>query len=281
MYWIINDNIEFRPDSKRLISVTNPELNVVLTTPASRCLLLLLDASPDVVTQQEFFKKVWEDEGMLVPANTLYQNISIVRRGLRAVGETDQILVATVPRKGFQIDKSVKITRVAANQVTDTHTATLQGEDELDVEYKAAIEKPFTSVVTPPAQSPASPHKSKLSHFGMIFAMVAAFIIGATGVHFFWHIMDTHPFFADYTFIEQDQGCRFYTKDDSHDNKNNFSRFKSLILGSGLDCKKYPWVYFPMSKTAPGLAVLVCRKNYLTSQVAGCITLSFRGVDSE
>lgn len=101
MYWIINDNIEFRPDSKKLISVSNPELNVVLTTPASRCLLLLLEASPDVVTQQEFFKKVWEDEGMLVPANTLYQNISIVRRGLRAVGETDRILVATVPRKGF------------------------------------------------------------------------------------------------------------------------------------------------------------------------------------
>ncbi|EBW6663750.1 transcriptional regulator, partial [Salmonella enterica subsp. enterica serovar Reading] len=34
MHWIINDNIEFRPDSKKLISVTNPEINVVLTTPA-------------------------------------------------------------------------------------------------------------------------------------------------------------------------------------------------------------------------------------------------------
>lgn len=132
MYWIINDNIEFRPDSKKLISVTNPEINVVLTTPASRCLLLLLNASPDVVTQQEFFKKVWEDEGMLVPANTLYQNISIVRRGLRAVGETDRILVATVPRKGFQIDKSVKISRVAAVQEADVAPDSLQGEDELD-----------------------------------------------------------------------------------------------------------------------------------------------------
>lgn len=280
MYWIINDNIEFRPDSKKLISVTNPELNVVLTTPASRCLLLLLEASPDVVTQQEFFKKVWEDEGMLVPANTLYQNISIVRRGLRAVGETDRILVATVPRKGFQIDKSVKITRIAANQVTDVVPETLQGEDEMDIDYHADAGAEFAPV-EPAAPVSKKENNAKTTRLISALVMAAAFIIGVIGVHFFWHFTDTRPFFADYTFVEQDKGCNFYTKDDSHDNKNNFERFKGLILGSGLDCKKYPWVYFPVSKTSPGLSVFVCRKNYMKSPVAGCITLSFRGVESE
>ncbi len=282
MYWIINDNIEFRPDSKKLISVTNPEINVVLTTPASRCLLLLLDASPDVVTQQEFFKKVWEDEGMLVPANTLYQNISIVRRGLRAVGETDRILVATVPRKGFQIDKSVKITRVAAVQEAEVAPDSLQGEDELDVEYHTDAEPEFTPEETVlPASTVAVSQRRKLPLFVGILAMVAAFFIGAVGMHFVWHFNDTKPFFSDYTFVEQDKGCNFNTTDDSHDNKNSYARFKALILGSGLDCEKYPWVYFPLSQTAPGLAVLVCRKNYLKSAVPGCITLSFRGVESE
>ncbi|ELD4359621.1 transcriptional regulator [Escherichia coli] len=38
MYWIINDNIEFWPEHRKLISVHNADLNVVLTTPASRCL---------------------------------------------------------------------------------------------------------------------------------------------------------------------------------------------------------------------------------------------------
>ncbi|AUO67627.1 hypothetical protein WM46_24565 [Citrobacter freundii complex sp. CFNIH2] len=282
MYWIINDNIEFRPDSKKLISVTNPEINVVLTTPASRCLLLLLDASPDVVTQQEFFKKVWEDEGMLVPANTLYQNISIVRRGLRAVGETDRILVATVPRKGFQIDKSVKITRVAAVQEADVAPDSLQGEDELDVEYHTEADPALTpEEIAPPARTATVRQSSRLPLFVGILAMVAAFFIGAIGINAFWHFSDTKPFFADYTFVEQDKGCRFYTTDDSHDSKNSFARFKALILGSGLDCEKYPWVYFPLSQTSPGLAVLVCRQNYLKSAVPGCITLSFRGVGSE
>ncbi|EHL1430191.1 TPA: transcriptional regulator, partial [Escherichia coli] len=36
MYWIINDNIEFWPEHRKLISVHNADLNVVLTTPASR-----------------------------------------------------------------------------------------------------------------------------------------------------------------------------------------------------------------------------------------------------
>ena len=109
MHWIINEYIEFRPVLKKLTSLKNPEVSVILTTPASRCLLLLLEASPDIVLQQDFFKKVWEEEGMLVPANTLYQNISIVRRGLHAVGDTDQKLIATIPRKGCQIDDGVRI----------------------------------------------------------------------------------------------------------------------------------------------------------------------------
>lgn len=54
MYWIINDNIEFWPEHRKLISVHNADLNVVLTTPASRCLSLLLEAFPDVVAQQDF-----------------------------------------------------------------------------------------------------------------------------------------------------------------------------------------------------------------------------------
>ncbi len=75
-----------------LISVHNADLNVVLTTPASRCLSLLLEAFPDVVAQQDFFTRVWEEEGMRVPTNTLYQNISIIRRGFRAVGDTTHSL---------------------------------------------------------------------------------------------------------------------------------------------------------------------------------------------
>lgn len=57
MYWIINKNIEFWPENKRLISLKNPAQSVTLTAPASHCLVLLLEATPELVSQQVFFKK--------------------------------------------------------------------------------------------------------------------------------------------------------------------------------------------------------------------------------
>ncbi len=107
--------------------MTRPELSVILTTPASRCLVLLLESAPEVVNQRDFFTKVWGEDGMLVPANTLYQNISIIRRGLRTTGETDDTLVATVPRKGFQIKKEVKVSRIE-NDVTESESAIAEAQ---------------------------------------------------------------------------------------------------------------------------------------------------------
>lgn len=181
MYWIINEFIEFRPASKKLISRRNPELNVVLTSPASRCLLLLLEASPDVVSQQELFKKVWEDEGMYVPTNTLYQNISIVRRGLKAVGETEQTLIATIPRKGFKIEQGVKIVRMASDE--------LFPEEEQEEEQTGNAEELLL-----PVNEHQQPRISLMSRLSLVFIMLLAFIVGATGMHFYWHSGEPSPF---------------------------------------------------------------------------------------
>ncbi len=85
MYWIINKNIEFWPENKRLISLKNPA-QCYIDGSGKPLSCSFMEATPELVSQQVFFKKVWEDEGILVPANTLYQKISIVRRGLRDVG---------------------------------------------------------------------------------------------------------------------------------------------------------------------------------------------------
>jgi len=282
MYWNINDNIEFRPDEKKLISVNNPEMNVTLTTPASRCLLLLLEASPDIVLQQDFFKKVWEEEGMLVPTNTLYQNISIVRRGLRAVGETDRRLISTIPRKGFQIDSSVKITlksdtetKQSATDVMPNHT-----EEETLLLESATASAALLSLPKPPT----APVLVKAFRPGWCFPMLViciAFITGIFATWFLWHIDDTPAFFSTYTLAENDTGCYFYVKDDSHDNKSNYQRYKALIKSSGLNCKSYPWIYMPTSKTFPTLAAIICKKKYTIASAPGCITLYFRGVNSD
>ncbi len=51
--------------------------------------------------------------------------------GLRAVGETDRRLIATIPRRGFQIDESVKITKRS-----DTENITKSHDDEKNIDSK-------------------------------------------------------------------------------------------------------------------------------------------------
>lgn len=278
MFWIINDNIKFCPEKNVLVSLTNPELSVILTTPATRCLALLLESYPNVVNQKEFFDKVWGEDGMIVPANTLYQNISIIRRGLRSAGETSETLVATVPRKGFQIHKTVKVTRVETNVVDSEEPAELTSPEAHAID---ATEKPAAFIPDSPVE-PVEPVEKNTprplrSLFLPALLVVISFALGFFTLHHFLRDNPDKDFFKDYTINRTENGCHFVSQNDDIKSIGNFSRFIKIIMKTGLDCKKYPWVYFSSSSNAPALSVLVCRAPYEEKANAGCMTLYFRG----
>lgn len=269
MYWIINDNIEFWPEHRKLISVHNADLNVVLTTPASRCLSLLLEAFPDVVAQQDFFTRVWEEEGMRVPTNTLYQNISIIRRGFRAVGDTTHSLIATVPRRGFKIHNDINIQNHAINSSTDAHTHNAPPAVKGNAGYKESI-------------GGANNFNNKiLKHIKSHLIMLSAFVIGAYSAYWLWNNNQPKPFFKDYKTVAEINGCHFNVTEDTIDGLKEFDKYKTRILDSGINCKKYPWLYFPLAKSSPGMIVMACNKNYNQHEVAGCLTLSYREVNRD
>jgi DNA-binding winged helix-turn-helix (wHTH) protein len=275
MLWIINNNIEFRPEKNRLSSVTNPELSVILTTPASRCLTLLLEAAPDVVPQQDFFKKVWEDDGMLVPANTLYQNISIVRRGLRTVGETEGTLIATVPRKGFQIESNITVEQVEESPAADVTGNTIANDE-------VSGDNALLDVTPPPvAESTDNKQKSKLSRNTRVLLMVLSFIVGALIFQYPWYLKSEKNFFDNYRLYETVNGCQFYSRSDDIDGSDSFQKYKNAVMKTGIDCKKFPWIYFSSSSTAPALSALICHKPYERKSNSGCITLYFRGLNDD
>ena len=271
MYWIINKNIEFWPENKRLISLKNPAQSVTLTAPASHCLVLLLEATPELVSQQVFFKKVWEDEGILVPANTLYQNISIVRRGLRDVGETDNSIVVTVPRKGFHINPNVNVERMDEKPLNSESYNDITIISQDDVAEKNPTTESGDIVQT-------ATRKNIGAKATTFLIMLLSLLAGCFSFYYIFHFHYEKPFFCSYTLVENDRGCHFFNKDDNHAKVDKFKYFKSLIFKSGLDCKKYPFVYFSMSQMSPGFIVFICRKSYSEKVSAGCVTLSFRGI---
>ncbi|WP_312688682.1 transcriptional regulator [Kosakonia sp.] len=280
MHWIINDNIEFRPGSKKLISANNPEVSVTLTSPASRCLLLLLEASPNVVLQQDFFKKVWEEEGMLVPANTLYQNISIVRRGLRAVGETDRRLIATIPRKGFQIDASVKVYRqaeVMSEFVPDTANTT---NNEIPTNETLPHSTPLL-LAGVPSINIKKPSPKRLHWKAFAIVMLISFIMGMLTTLLFQHISGAPVLFQSYRWIEKEKGCNFYANNDAYDGDNNDGHISNIIKSTGLDCRTHPWIYAYLSRTSPTLTAFLCKNELSPSTSPECTSLFFRGVNDD
>ncbi len=50
-----------------------------------------------------------------------------------------------------------------------------------------------------------------------------------------------------------------------------------MILKTGMDCQKYPWVYFPSSSRTPAVTALICQQPYKTRGDTGCVTLFPRG----
>ena len=103
MLYVINRCIEFRAGQNLLMLRGQTDVSVKLTSPAAQCLEIMLEHQGDIVSHSELYSRVWKENGVNVPPNTLYQNISIIRRALKGIVSDGDKIIITVPRKGFRI----------------------------------------------------------------------------------------------------------------------------------------------------------------------------------
>ncbi|KAB8310074.1 hypothetical protein EH228_11245 [Erwinia endophytica] len=108
-YYIIDNIVCFCPLNNTLENLSGNGESIIINSPASRCFLLLLQQQNKVISQQEFLDEVWQKKGIHVSANTYYQNISILRKGLKKIGLGNNVII-TVPRIGLTLAKTIKIT---------------------------------------------------------------------------------------------------------------------------------------------------------------------------
>ncbi|EGB90404.1 hypothetical protein HMPREF9542_00083, partial [Escherichia coli MS 117-3] len=107
------------------------------------------------------------------------------------------------------------------------------------------------------------------------------FVIGAYSAYWLWNNNQPKPFFKDYKTVAEINGCHFNVTEDTIDGLKEFDKYKTRILDSGINCKKHPWLYFPLAKSSPGMIVMACNKNYNQHEVADCLTLSYREVNRD
>lgn len=98
----------YHPEQHRLTPLGNRGKETALNVPASRCLLLMLQRPGININQEDFFSEVWEKNGQYVTANTFYQNISLIRKGLRNAGIRNPV-IRTLPKVGLCFTGTVQV----------------------------------------------------------------------------------------------------------------------------------------------------------------------------
>lgn len=178
--FIINDEVIFDANSYELKSLINLGDVILLNAPTSRCLQLLIEKKDVVVSRENFLEQVWLARGIVVSQNTFYQNISLLRKSLKKIGLTEDIII-TVRRKGFILAPHTRI------QPVDDQQITLQGNSspDLAIESSSLLEPGVASTTITETTLPSSDSKAKIPKW-LIFLLVFFIILEITSLISNW-----------------------------------------------------------------------------------------------
>ena len=242
MFFLIDDKFEFKPNSLTLKNLEDDSQTVTLSAPASRCFLFLLENAPNIVSQKEIIEFVWGSEGMIIPKNTLYQNISIIRRELRNIGCENKI-ITTVSRKGFVISSdNIK------TQMQDYNIATPN-----DDKQKPLIIK--------------KPKKSKLNKY--IKPLAALMLPLLLFITIYSTMNNKENFYQDYKYEKVFQACEL------HYNENNEIALQRILseVKSHLNCNSFRYVYIDVKPSIRSNTIVTCTKPFTSDVKNKCISL--------
>lgn len=233
-HYIINGSVEFHPAASTLRDIQNPDRVVVLNSPAGRCLLLLIERAGSIVTQQEFLDIVWQRRGMLVSPNTYYQNVSILRKGLKKIGfDVDPIV--TIPRIGLTLSSGTQIS------IKETFLQPSGAEDQPVIDMQPEPKSRVARTVYPP---------------WLVGICLALMVLAGMGLIRSGDDKENH-FFDNYRFVTQAAGCRIYLENDIQTQSERESAL--AYVGKFTEsCGSYPWVYIARYSMLPRTSVIRC-----------------------
>lgn len=205
------------------------------------------------MTQQEFLEIVWQRRGMLVSPNTYYQNISILRKGLKKIGfDTDPIV--TIPRIGLTLasDTEIVIREVQPLPHVQTFEELMPPAVIIDPPPQNETVKEPAGYVAPQTHSV----RRSLRSFWLLLGLFAVLTLSGVGI-----ISDStarEDLFVDgYRFAASSGNCRIYL---ANDIQTQAEREKALAYVTAFadDCASYPWIYVAWYAMLPRASVIRC-----------------------
>lgn len=263
IYYI--EDVIFYADQKLLVSNSDSENKIVLTAPASQCLELLIASQPEVVSHDVFFREIWESRGMQIPHNTLYQNISQIRKALKSLSAGGADFIITVPRTGFRLSAEIKNLDSDDISFMDSYTIKEPGdnkvvfsEEESHSSFKIEIHK-----------------KNTFSAF--TYVTVFLFIICIAFAIFIVYFSQAFrsKTFDDYSLLIRSGGCEFFTNPDIKKD----SAIINYIKKEKNRCDIFPYVYVSAPPGAATVSAMSCDKPLSVNvDKRKCVTFIYYGV---
>lgn len=108
MIYVINDEVLFDEEKSTLYLNDYCDDVIIISNPARRLLLLLIEYHGQIVTREKIFFKVWEEFGLTANNNNLNQCVSRLRKSFNDIGLVGNFII-TVPKVGFMMSHTLKI----------------------------------------------------------------------------------------------------------------------------------------------------------------------------
>lgn len=255
---LLEDKVFYDPSTHSVYINDKIESQLTLAIPASLCFLSLLQHKGEVVSHADLLAFAWESRGMIVSPNTLYQNMSILRKALVSLGLSDE-MIKTVPKRGFVIPSAFPVEFIYEHdEHLPTSTVDIINTDETE-EIKAA---PLTQ----------SGDGSPYLRWGALAAGCLIVFYTAYFLSNLWGEDIIPQYIApDFNKIENIEDCQVY---------RNYSLrsdafFTQFLTDQKAVCGKEKWWYLTNYPPSPQVSLLRCSHALnakRTDQTSLCIS---------
>jgi|GEM_PF-4637809 len=102
--YVIEQQIAFDTDVLAIARLDAPEMKIIISAAAARCMVALIDAGGEIVTRDQLMHVGWGASGQVVTENSLNQAITQLRKAFKEA-QLPGDFILTLPRAGYKISR--------------------------------------------------------------------------------------------------------------------------------------------------------------------------------
>lgn len=255
--FIIDDKVMFIPDENKLspLGARGPE--VILNVPVSRFLFLLLKKDGSIALQDEILQEVWEKQGQQVTLNTLYQNVSLLRKALKKAGVINSS-VRTHPKVGFSFRGKIQLIEVDSVSSPEMNQPVIPS---------IGSEVPFVDLAAPKAEKLLQETKpetttdkpngypvGRLKNIIFLALFLVTVVIAAIIITMYRSSNDN--FSASHEVVARINQCSLFV--DKGNRKSDLTHIIKYLKDKGVTCSQKEFLYLTSNMQQDALLLFTC-----------------------